>query len=280
MSIARRTKLLGQGCVSKVEEVICQEVAKQKSMGEVERKVTSKRGASLSKERIAVERTPAAAPTPTKLQTCGNSIECWHCGETRHTQRWCPNAKKKVDSQAGPTDSRSASSLRKRPFSEVECFKCRKKGHYADRCPTGRNRVEETSKDEEEEMGEAHVSGGSTYIAGVVGGIEIDLLLDNGCTHTLMDRAVWCRMEPRPEMRPNPVRMWAANGKRLKYTVNAQCLLRWLGRPPRGGVGRLHARERLHPGDGCDGRVGVHYQSWSGVCYHRETGDLGSYVSG
>ena len=79
----------------------------------------------------------------------------------------------------------------------------------ADRCPTGRGRVEETNKEQEDETGEAHVSGGSLYIAGVVGGIEIDLLLDTGCTHTLMDRTVWCRMEPRPELK-HVGREWGA----------------------------------------------------------------------
>ena len=123
---------------------------------------------------------------------------------------------KRVKSQTQPSVGRRAGGLRRKPLAEIQCFKCWEMGHYANRFPMGSAHIQRSSKDQGDRSGDHHASRGSIFIEGTVRNVEIDLLLDTGCTHTLMAYYVWRRMVLHPDLHASSVNLWLFNGDQLK----------------------------------------------------------------
>ena len=117
-----------------------------------------------------------------------SSSRCEKCGKPGHQtrDRWSSSRQSTQDRSRGVTNQQQ--SRPKRDLKDIECFNCHKKGHYSANCPSNalfctgqqinrkRTRVSESKKN------------GVTK-SGIIEGKPVnDILLDTGCSRTLIHK--------------------------------------------------------------------------------------------
>lgn len=113
----------------------------------------------------------------------GQERRCHNCGKTGHLNKDCPTTN--GTSEVEQRKSNNKPIRPKKDLKDIECYNCRGKGHYSTNCP--HNALFCKPRD--------RMLGGEQYHSvtrtGVVEGNPVsDILLDTGCSRTLIHRSL------------------------------------------------------------------------------------------
>ena len=159
-----------------------------------------------------------------KRPVSSSTVKCFSCGQQGHRSPECPKNSRREDSrtreeQSGgrrPEGSGAARGTTPGPRTdrrEPKCYECGKLGHIATRCPS--RALYGEGIQHSEVNGEARRSG-DVYRSGTVDGRLItDILLDTGCTRTMVHE----RLIPRKRKTNGEVVIRCAHGDEVSYPL-------------------------------------------------------------
>ena len=136
---------------------------------------------------VPVSRKSANIPTHPPVRSCHR------CGKPGHHARDCRTVFRPRDQERGRPDTSRTLERPKRDLKDIECFNCHKKGHYSSNCPHNAMFCGEKQIDPKGGSGKRTPGHEKTGVskAGLVEGKAVDdILLDTGCSRTLVHRSL------------------------------------------------------------------------------------------
>ena len=155
---------------------------------------TSMEAGQLADDYVQARKREASVPVSQKSVDVPTHLRCCQrCGKPGHHARECWTVFRPHDQERSKPDTSKTLERPKRDLKDIECFNCHKKGHYSSNCPhnamfCGEKRINPRGGSGTRTPG--HEKTGVSKAGLVEGKAVDDILLDTGCSKTLVHRSL------------------------------------------------------------------------------------------